>query len=96
MKLANKIAKLAKYEFAWINDSYSEKDLEETVKDLASLIIAELEPVKKALEKIAKGMLGCPDSVLGQGKEALYYWMWNESQEVAKEALAVSFKESEK
>lgn len=56
---------------------------------LESIIAAKLEPVRDVLEKIARGTLGCPDSVLGQGKEALHHWMWSKSQEVARKALAM-------
>ena len=51
MKLANEIAREAKRAFAWTNaDGYSDKELEETMLDLESIIAAKLEPVREALE----------------------------------------------
>jgi len=86
MRLANEIAKeLANSVVGYMKDPMVLLD----DGTAAKIIAAKLEPVREALEKIARGILDCPDSVFEQGEEAVHYWMWSRSQEVAKEALAL-------
>ena len=53
MKIAREIAEIALEEFGWINaDGYSRDELDETMVDLTSKIVAKLEPARKMAEII--------------------------------------------